>query len=77
MSDFRDHLNEYLKDPAFKAAWDAAEDDRKRMPDPYAPVDISPDDPRVETPEDVNGWMLWDDDDYDPDGDIYEQFATR
>lgn len=45
--------------------------------DPYRPIRISPDDPRIVTPEDVNGWMLWDDDDYDPDGDIYEQFATR
>lgn len=46
----------------------------KVVEDPYRPIEISPDDPRIETPEDVNGWMLWGDDPFDEEGDIYERF---
>lgn len=45
--------------------------------DPYRPIRISPDDPRIVTPKDVNGFMDWGDDPFDEDGEIYEQFADR
>lgn len=46
--------------------------------DPYRPVEISSSDPRVKTPKDVDGFMLWDDDDFDPEeGAIYERRVSR
>lgn len=46
--------------------------------DPYRPIRISPDDPRVKHPvRDSEGIMIWDDEDPDEGGVIYERYATR
>lgn len=42
--------------------------------DPYRPIRVSPDDPRIVTPRDVNGFMEWGDDPFDEEGGIYERF---
>lgn len=43
----------------------------------YAPIRISPEDPRIVKPKDVDGFMDWGDDPFDEDGEIYESYAAR
>lgn len=46
--------------------------------DVYSPIKFSDDDPRVKKPaRNSEGAMVWDDEDPDEEGAIYERFATR